>query len=447
MNTLNVIGAGITGLTAAYLAARSGYKVRIIEGSNNLGGLLSTFKTAGDELEHYYHHFFTHDEEILWLLKELNLEGKLFFRPSTMGMYRNGEIHPFLTPIDALSFKPLKFLNRLRFAGSSFVLSKAKNWKAYENISVLDWFYRYAGEEATEVIWKPMLKIKFGEYYSQIPASWMVGRLQQRVGSRKKGKEQLGYLLGSLKVLVDTLSFELEKLGVEIVKGAKVKKLNIEGDELKSIVLDNEESYIADKTLCSIAVPYLCQMLDDKAEYKNALKQIEYYGAICVVLIMKEALSSTYWLNVADPNFSFGGVIEQTNFVPKENYGGQHIAYLSRYVEKDNPLMTTNISEIEEAWISELPRIYPNFYLDDIIDVKTFRTDVAAPVCQKNFSSQVPNVKTPISKFYVVNMTHIYPDERSVNNAICIAANALKTMGIEHSLPVRKSNLAGTVGF
>ncbi len=100
MKTLTIVGAGATGLTAAYLAAKSGHKVKIIESSNNLGGLLSTFKTAGDNLEFYYHHFFTHDEEILWLLKELKLDTKLFFKESSMGVFRNGKIYPFSTPKD-----------------------------------------------------------------------------------------------------------------------------------------------------------------------------------------------------------------------------------------------------------------------------------------------------------------------------------------------------------
>jgi protoporphyrinogen oxidase len=447
-NTLTIIGAGATGLTAAYLAAKSGYKVKVIESSNNLGGLLSTFKTAGDQLEFYYHHFFTHDEEILWLLKELALDSKLFFKQSSMGVFRNGKIYPFSTPKDLLNFTPMKFINRVRFAASSLLLSKAKNWKTFEDISILDWFYKWAGKEATETVWKPMLKIKFGDYFPQIPASWMIGRLQQRVGSRNKGKEQLGYLLGSQQLIVDKLVTELERMGVEIIKGIKVKTLNIKEGNIDCVVLENGDVISADKTLSTIPVPYLSELLEnDKTGFRSILDKIEYFGAICVVLMMKEPLSDTYWLNVADPGFSFGGVIEHTNFIPKERYGNQHIAYLSRYIEKNNSLMTADLKKVEAAWIDELVRIYPNFKIENIIEVKTFRTSTAAPVCLRNFSKDIPNVKTPIGGFYAVNMAHVYPDERSVNNSIRIAGNALKTMGITHDLPDRKRSLTGIVGF
>ena len=57
-------------------------------------------------------------------------------------------------------------------------------------------------------------------------------------------------------------------------------------------------------------------------------------------LALREPLSNIYWLNVADPGYDFGGVIEQTNFVPASEYGGRHLIYLSRYLTVDRPLWT-----------------------------------------------------------------------------------------------------------
>ena len=55
---LTIIGGGITGLSAAYLAAKDGWEVTVLEGSAQLGGLMSTFQIGGNRLEHYYHHHF-----------------------------------------------------------------------------------------------------------------------------------------------------------------------------------------------------------------------------------------------------------------------------------------------------------------------------------------------------------------------------------------------------
>ena len=83
---LVIVGGGITGLAAAYIAAKNGKKVTVIEADKNFGGLLNTFEIAGNRLEFFYHHFFTHDAEINWLVKELGLEDQLLFYNSSMGV-------------------------------------------------------------------------------------------------------------------------------------------------------------------------------------------------------------------------------------------------------------------------------------------------------------------------------------------------------------------------
>ena len=77
---ITIIGGGITGLATAYIAAKSGKKVRVLEASKTFGGLLNTFEIGGNRLEYYYHHFFTHDAEINWLIKELGIAEKFFFQ-------------------------------------------------------------------------------------------------------------------------------------------------------------------------------------------------------------------------------------------------------------------------------------------------------------------------------------------------------------------------------
>lgn len=60
-NRIIIIGGGITGLSAAYFAAKDGAKVTVLEASDAFGGLLKTFEIGNNRLEYYYHHFFTHN--------------------------------------------------------------------------------------------------------------------------------------------------------------------------------------------------------------------------------------------------------------------------------------------------------------------------------------------------------------------------------------------------
>ena len=71
---VNIIGAGITGLTAAYFLTQKGHEVKVFDRATEVGGLTGFFKVNGAYLEKYYHHSFTGHIELLELMKELNIE-------------------------------------------------------------------------------------------------------------------------------------------------------------------------------------------------------------------------------------------------------------------------------------------------------------------------------------------------------------------------------------
>jgi protoporphyrinogen oxidase len=444
---LTIIGGGITGLSAAYLAAKNGWDVTLLEGSSQLGGLMRTFRIGGKRLEHYYHHFFTNDAELLWLLKELEIADKLVFRKTTMGIFRDNKIFDFNNPKDLFKFTPMGIIDKMRFLLSSVYLGKMTSWQKWEDISALGWFYKYAGRSATDSIWRPLLEIKFGPYANRVPAAWMVGRLKQRMNSRKGTEEHLGYIKGSLQTLTDELGKKLNSIGVKIVLNARLKKLLIENNTLYGVEttkgIFNDSLYLATLPTTSL-VPLL---RDNASDYAKELSKIEYSSAVCTILELDRPLSHIYWLNIADPGFPFGGVIEHTNFISPDEYNGSHIVYLSRYFAKSDPLASASKNETAAQMLAAVNRINPRFNHSWIRNVYVFRTDTAATACVLNFSGMVPDCKTPIRNFYIVNMSHIYPDERSCNNAVRIAAQACKKIGIDSSMVPFGASLSGQIGM
>jgi protoporphyrinogen oxidase len=441
---ITIIGGGMTGLTAAYLAAKKGEKVQIVEGSDKIGGLLNTFEIGGNQLEHYYHHFFTQDAELHWLLKELNIEDQTGYYNTSMGVFRNGKLYGFNGIVDLLKFKPANLFDKFRWGITSLYLGKIADWRKSENIGTLDWFYKWAGKGMTDALWKPMLNIKFGPYADKVPLTWMIGRLAQRLNSRKGGDERLAYIKGSWKTLLDAMKTELEKLGVEIICNEPLEELLMSDNKISGIKTKNL-TIEGGKYLITIPSIYFDKVKGLPLPYGG--KDIEYFGAVCTILELKHSLSNIYWMNVADDGFPFGGIIEHTNMIPKEEYGGSHIVYLSRYFAMNEDLAKMNESEIKELMVPHLKRINPEFSEDWIKNVFVFKTNTAATVCDLNFSKKVPNCQSPIEGLYVANMTHIYPDERSTNNSIRVAAEALKTMGIETSNVPYGASLSGKIGF
>jgi protoporphyrinogen oxidase len=275
----------------------------------------------------------------------------------------------------------------------------------------------------------------------------MIGRMRQRMNSRKSGDERLGYLEGSLQLLLDTLLEKLKQLNVELVPNAPVEKITFENNRVTAINTPFS-NYTGKNFLFTIPGTYLAPLLEkEQPQLARRLSSIQYFGAVCVILELSQPLSDIYWLNIADEGFPFGGIIEHTNFIAEREYNGSHIAYLSRYFAGEEAIASMTEEEIKGMMIKQLPKIYPGFDNSRIKNSFVFRTNTAATVCDLNFSEKVPGCKTEIDNLYIANMSHVYPDERSTNNSIKIAAEALRCMGISTGVPEKTNSLSGKIGF
>jgi protoporphyrinogen oxidase len=425
-----VIGAGATGLAAAYLLSRAGVQVSVVEAADRAGGLLSTFDVGdGRLLEHFYHHFFTHDAEIRWLLQELGPQERIEIRDSSMGVFRNGRLHPFNGAGDLLRFRPLGLADRLRFAVSSAVLASFRGYAGREDVPCLDWFDRWAGRAATDAIWRPLLESKFGAAAPRIPLAWMAGRLRQRARSRRLGREQLGYLAGSLQVLVDRLAEVLAATGVEIIVGRPVTEILVENGRVAGVRSDCGEIR-ADRVVSTVPTTILAEWVRPiQPSYADQLARIRYLGALCTVLSLSEPLSDVYWTNVTDPGFDFSGLIEHTNLVPAAHYGGRHLVYLSRYLTAGDPLWKLSDDALLDRQLTQLGAMFGRPVRRLLRRHWIFRGRFAATLTEMGFHRLIPAMQSPLPNLFVAGMCHIYPDERSVNNSIRVAAELVRAMG------------------
>lgn len=446
-SSVTILGGGISGLACAYLLTKNGIKVRVIEGSSQFGGLMNTFLIGETRLEHFYHHFFTHDAEINWLLEDLGLADKISFRKTSMGVFRNGKAYDFNGPANLLGFSPMNWSGKIRFAATSLYLGRFAKWQNGEDIPALEWFYRYAGKSATDSLWRPLLEIKFGPYHDRVPIAWMIGRLSQRMQSRQAGEEQLGYLEGSLHTLLERLLQRLREAGVELIFDAPIISLEIINRQLQAV--QTPKGRFADgEFIATLPTTYLAPLLKEAGEdhLAHSLSEIEYFGAVCGILEMKKPLGRHYWLNVAEPGLPFGGIIEHTQFIDPEIYGGRHLAYLSRYFAKEEEIASMDQEAIRKLFLSGVSKVYPNFKSEDLTNFHIFRTNTAATVCDLRFSNKVPKCRTEIGGLHLANMAHIYPDERSVNNSIRVACETVRVMGHDSSMVPKGRSLSGLLG-
>jgi protoporphyrinogen oxidase len=421
-----IIGGGLTGLTCGYELLKKGYDVTIFEKEKEVGGLASSFQLSDSYLEKFYHHVFDTDAHCLELIKELGLEDKLLWFDSSVCIYRDKEIFPFSSPFDLLNFTPIPFLDRIRAGLVTLFLQKYKNWKKFKHISAYDWMKKYVGKDVTRVIWKPLLKGKFGNSYKNVSMAWLWARIHVRINSRKglASKEMLGYMKGGFKVLIDELKKEIVDKGGRIITESDIS--NIEHRTNGEISLyDKDKEHISDKVVLTIPSPLLRGLFSEKElkktkiqYYLNKVEKIKYLGTICLVFTSSQDLSEYYWHNINEEDSPFLVFINHTKLVKKSNYEDNYVYYIAKYLDIKDPFYKKDKGEISKLWFNYLHKMFDDFDEDQIINKYYFRSQYAQHVVNKNYYNIIPDSNKITENIYLSNFSLIYPEDRGMNYAI-----------------------------
>jgi protoporphyrinogen oxidase len=415
--SINIVGAGFTGLSLGYYLAKAGWKVSIFEKDAEPGGLAGSFKVEGENLEKFYHHWFTNDLHIMNLIKELDCEDHIVIRPTRTGMYYANNFFKLSSPLDLLKFNPLSFINRIRLGFVVLAVRIVNDWKKLENITAKDWLIKICGKQGYSVVWEPLLKGKFGRYAETVSAVWFWNKLKLRGGSRgEKGKENLAYYKGGFASLAESVANKIIEFGGTINYNTEVAAVN--GDS--TIKLADGRILTADKTVLTTPLPIAAKILESSVDsnYIEQIKQIQYIGNICLTLELNRSLSEIYWLNVNDPGFPFVGIIEHTNFEPVETYKGRHIVYLSKYLPTDETLYNMTEEAFFEYAFPYIQKMFPDFNKDWVLDYHVWKEAYSQPLVTKHYSKIIPDFKTPLTGVYINTMAQIYPEDRGTNYAV-----------------------------
>jgi len=415
-----VVGAGLAGLTAALRLALGGLRVRVFERYPRPGGLARVLDIGGEAIEAFYHHLFTTDTAYVALAEELGLADEIEWLPSRMGIWADGRLWDFGTPQSLLLFRPLGIIDKVRFAASTLVIQRISDASRFENVTASEWIRRHQGERVWRTIWGPLLYQKFADDAENVAMVWLWKKLSLRGRSRSSSGlgERLGYMRGSFARLVAALEDRLEHHGVELHLSEAVQQVDSSGPGF--VVQTRGHSYEAQRVLVAAAVTDHLEIAGHllKKEERTALEGLKATGAICTLLELDQSLTPYYWLNIADPAMPFGGLIEHTNYIPAERYGGRIILYISNYLYVDHPLYRASKRDVIAAYIPALKKVNPSFDESWILDSHHFRADSAQPVVTTGYREKIPAFRTSMPGLYLCSMAQIYPEDRGQNYAI-----------------------------
>jgi protoporphyrinogen oxidase len=448
---VGVVGAGVTGLVTAYRLARDGHECDVYERWPGLGGQAATLDVGGGHLlERYYHHLFTSDRHIADLYPELGLQDEIEWRRSSVAIYSEGHAHAFTTPLDLLRFRPLSLRSRLRM-GLAVVLIQRRHRDVgpFEHLTAKSWVQREMGREVWDKVWGPLLHDKFGSHADDIAMAWLWSKLtvRRQIKGREARKELLGYPRGSWDPLFERLRGAIEAAGgrvmidrpaVRIGRSPDAPGLEIwpgapgsfrRGHDPASFeAVDEPERY--DGLVATVPSDIFLGLLDPGleqavgADYLDRVRGSSYQTALCLLLELDRRFGRFYWTNVADMEMPFIGLIEHTNFVEPERYGGRRFLYVANYVEPGDPLLELDADQLLAHYEPGLRRVNPEFSRDWVRARWLHREPAAQPIVTTGYVDRLPPLDTGVPGLVLANTTQIYPEDRGTNYSVRLGDQA-----------------------
>ncbi len=456
-----IVGSGFLGLTLALRLADSGAKVTVFESANEIGGLASAWQIGDVVWDKHYHVTLLSDKYTRSIVEEIGLGSEFNWVETKTGFYTDGKLVSMSNTMEFLKFPPLGIISKLRLGGTIFLASKINDWKKLEKIPVEKWLTRFSGKKTFNKMWLPLLKAKLGDAYRETSAAFIWATIQRMYSARKSGlkKEMFGYVSGGYARVLQRFEKTLREKGVEILLDSRVEKIEKLRDGKIGISLENltaksprnakrtksalamaavgslgslresfansavtsADSFEFDKVIVTAPSNIAAKMIPQlNPNEKEKLTNIKYQGIVCASVLTKNSLSEFYVTNVTDET-PFTGIIEMSALVSKQEFGGNALVYLPKYVAPDDALFEKTDAEIEEIFLTGLEKMYPHFDRSDVLEFKISRVRQVFPIPVVNYSEKLPEIQTSVEGVYIVNSAHIVNGTLNVNETLQLA--------------------------
>ncbi len=417
-----ILGGGFAGLSAAYYAREKGHEVRLFEKESALGGLAVGFKSAGWDwfIERAYHHWFANDHDVLDFAKEIEFDDVIFKDPITASLYKNQDkeydIVPLDSPIALLRLPYLSFPDRVRAGITLGFLKLSPFLSLYEKQTAEEYLQKYTGNRAYDVLFAELFRKKFGKYAENILASFIWARVNKRT-------KVLAYPAGGFQAFIDKAERVLREKGADIVTSTAVNTVNKSGNGFELIFSKGTDRAVQkehyDAVISTLPTPITARISRIfPAQFTNNLLKLKYLHAVtCIIQSKDPVLVKAYWLNVTTPDLRSMAIIQHTNFMDRQHYGGAHLAYMANYVDSDHELLKMNDKQIFDFYCRDIKKLNPKLSTNDS-KFWVFRGPFAQPIFDKQFLKYKPEYETPIKNFFMANLDMTYPYDRGTNYAV-----------------------------
>ena len=354
MKKIVIIGAGPAGLTAAYclLKSKEKYEVIVIEESNQIGGISRTIRYNGNRMDIGGHRFFSKNDDVLKLWKELmplqssnnnpeQTDEVMLIRNRVSRIYYLRKFFDYPISLKKETFKNMGLPRTIKvgfsYLKSIFIKRKEK--------SLEDFYINRFGKKLYSMFFEKYTEKLWGRKPSQISADWGAQRVKglsikaviKDIFNKKFNKkaevetsliEEFWYPKYGPGQLWELMAKKVEELGGTILKEHKVEKINIKKQRIVSVECDTNSGkktiegdiFISSMPLKDLVSGFEGEKVPNKI--RNIAKGLPYRDFMTVgVLVNKlkikdKTMVPDCWIYVQEPDVKMGRIQIFNNWSP-----------------------------------------------------------------------------------------------------------------------------------
>lgn len=400
-----IVGAGPSGIAAAYLLTERGKNIALYEKDGSVGGLSKTVKHGDFLFDLGGHRLFSKDQKVIRWWQDI-LGENLTITPRRSNILLNGKFLRY----------PLRPLEVLRYVGArkalsiifDYLISKASGTAHQDNFETF--MSRRFGKKLYRIFFKSYSEKVWGISCSELSSEWA----KERIGGLSLSEVLKDSFLNNGKTLHASLArkFFYPKYGIGSLFETACEKIKERGAEIflenRLISVSHKDGMVtslvfsipgertrevrADSYIFSIPLNRLIRLLNPPAPINTtaAADSLRFRSLIIVDLILDKAyLSDSQWIYIHSEQLKLARIQNYKNWSPymvpdarKSSLG------LEYFCNENDPFWTMKDSEISDIAKNELAST-GLARADEIDDAIVTRIADAYPIYSGNYQNEV----------------------------------------------------------
>ncbi|MBL0169330.1 MAG: NAD(P)/FAD-dependent oxidoreductase [Gemmatimonadaceae bacterium] len=409
-----VIGGGPAGLTIAYLLAKRGFAVTVVEGTDMVGGISQTARYKGYRFDIGGHRFFTKISPVQALWEEL-LGDDFIDVPRLSRIHYGGKY--FNYPLKAFNaLAGLGLINAFRIIASYL---KVKMYPSPVEETFEQWVTNRFGRRLYEIFFKTYTEKVWGIPCTEIRAEWAAQRIQGLSLARAiLSATALTRRNNSIKSLIDTFKYprlgpgqmweacrdRIEALGGRVLMQQWVHRVELKDGRATAIVASSSTGDVrieADHVISTTDIRSLVRTLGDTVPppVRTAAEGLRYRDFLVVALILdKEKLFPDNWIYVHTPGVKVGRIQNFNNWsaamVPD---AGRTCLGMEYFCFEGDGLWASSDAELQALAARELESL-GLAKASDVVDGTVVRMPKAYPIYDAAYRGHLDRVRAFIDR-------------------------------------------------